>query len=71
MVAPLHKNKMTDEDRLGYLLNELDALKTKQVRFANDRVRSKEDLDFYSKCNNHYINQIQIEISNLKQKLKK
>lgn len=69
MVSPLSpKKRMTDEDRLNYLINELEALKEKQKRFKKDTVRPREDLDFYTKCNNHYINQIQIEISKLQQK---
>ena len=69
MVAPLHpKKRMSDEDRLGYLLNELEALKEKQKRFSQDTVRSREDLDFYTKCNEHYIHQIKREIAQLQQK---
>jgi len=69
MVAPLQPRKrMTDEDRLNYLINELEALKEKQKRFKKDTVRSREDLDFYTKCNDYYINQIQIEIHKLQQK---
>lgn len=68
---PLNRiKKMSDEDRLNYLMNELEALKEKQRRFANDRVRPQEDLDFYTKCNDHYIDQIQREISQLQQKTK-
>jgi len=67
MVAPLQKSKkMTPEDRLGYLENELEQLLIKQRRYQSDRVRPKEDLAFYIKCNQHYINVVKKEISELK-----
>lgn len=65
MVAPLHKSKMTPEDRLGYLQNELEQLNIKQRRYRSDRVRPKEDLDWYIKCNEHYIIKVKEEISEL------
>jgi len=70
MVAPLSKKRMSDEDRLNYLNNELEALKQKQKRFSQDKVRLQEDLDFYTKCNDHYIHQIKQEIAQLQQKTK-
>ncbi len=65
MVAPLHRSKMTPEDRLGYLQNELEQLNIKQRRYRSDRVRPKEDLDWYIKCNEHYIIKVKKEISEL------
>ena len=65
MVAPLHKTKMTPKDRLGYLQNELEQLQIKQKRYKSDRVRPKEDLDWYIKCNEHYITKVKEEIHTL------
>ena len=56
---------MTPEDRLGYLQNELEQLNIKQRRYRSDRVRPKEDLDWYIKCNEHYIIKVKKEISEL------
>tara|TARA_R100000231_G_scaffold74072_1_gene57979 strand:- start:207 stop:422 length:216 start_codon:yes stop_codon:yes gene_type:complete len=66
MVAPLNKTKMTPEDRLGYLENELEQLLIKQKRYQTDKVRPREDLDWYMKCNQHYIDVVKKEISELK-----
>lgn len=60
------KNKMTPQDRLGYLENELEQLLIKQKRYQTDKVRPREDLDWYMKCNQHYIDAIKKEISELK-----
>ena len=60
------KNKMTPHDRLGYLENELEQLLIKQKRYQSDKVRPREDLDWYMKCNQHYIDAIKKEISELK-----
>ena len=65
MVAPLHNKKMTPEDRLGYLKNELEQLLIKQRRYQTDKVRPKEDLDWYIKCNEHYIIKVKEEIHTL------
>ncbi len=66
MVAPLHKTKMTPEDRLGYLKNELEQLNIKQRRYKSDRVRPKDEIEWYIKCNEHYIEKVRKEISELK-----
>ncbi len=65
MVAPLHKTKMTPEDRLGYLKNELEQLLIKQRRYQSDRVRPKDEIEWYIKCNQHYIAKVKEEISEL------
>ena len=68
MVGPLNKKKMSDEDRLNYLHNELEQLQIKQKRYQSDKVRPKEDLAFYIKCNAHYIDTVQKEIKILENK---
>ena len=65
MVAPLNKNRMSPEDRLNYLYNELEQLLIKQKRYKTDKVRPKEDLEWYMKCNQHYIDVVQEEIKKL------
>jgi hypothetical protein len=69
MVSPLHKKKMSDEDRIGYLKNELEQLQIKQRRYQSDKVRPKEDLDWYIKCNEHYIIKVKEEIETLTKKI--
>lgn len=69
MVGPLHKSKMSDADRLGYLQNELEQLRIKQRRYQTDSVRPKADLDWYIKCNQHYIETVTKEIKELTAKL--
>jgi len=68
MVAPLHSKKMNPEDRLNYLYNELEQLNIKQRRYKSDRVRPKDDLDWYIKCNEHYIEKVEQEIKILENK---
>ena len=70
MVAPLNKNKMSDEDRLNYLHNELEQLIIKQRRFAQDTVRDADDIAFYQKCNSYFIAQIKQEIQQLQHSTK-
>ncbi len=65
MVAPLNRNKMSPEDRLNYLYNELEQLLVKQKRYKTDKVRPKEDLEWYMKCNQHYIDIVEEEIKKL------
>lgn len=60
------KNKMTPQDRLGYLENELEQLEIKQRRYKSDQIRPKDDLAFYIKCNQHYMDSVKKEISELK-----
>ena len=57
---------MTPQDRLGYLENELEQLLIKQKRYQTDKVRPREDLDWYINCNQHYIDAVKKEISELK-----
>lgn len=68
MVNHFGKKKMSPEDRLNYLYNELEQLKVKQKRYQTDKVRPKEDLDWYIKCNAHYINVVEEEIKILENK---
>lgn len=69
MVGLFRKTKMSDEDRLGYLQNELEQLRIKQRRYQTDKVRPREDLDWYIKCNQHYIEVVSEEIKELTAKL--
>jgi hypothetical protein len=66
MVAPLNKKKMSHEDRLNYLHNELDQLKIKKQRYQQDSLRPKKDLEFYIKCNDYFLEKIQQEIKVIK-----
>ena len=68
MVAFLNKKKMSPEDRLNYLHNELEQLLIKQKRYQSDQVRDKDDLAWYMKCNQHYIQAITKEIKQLESK---
>jgi hypothetical protein len=56
---------MSPEDRLNYLYNELEQLLVKQKRYKTDKVRPKEDLEWYMKCNQHYIDIVEEEIKKL------
>ena len=68
---PLNRiKKMSDEDRLNYLHNELDQLIIKQKRFAVDKVRDPKDIAFYQKCNTYFIAQIKQEIQQLQHRTK-
>tara|TARA_A100001201_G_C4020053_1_gene180306 strand:- start:367 stop:579 length:213 start_codon:yes stop_codon:yes gene_type:complete len=68
---PLNRKiKMSDEDRLNYLHNELEQLIIKQKRFAKDTVRNAEDIAFYQKCNSYFISQIKQEIQQLQHRTK-
>ena len=68
MVAPLNKNKMSPEDRLNYLYNELEQLHIKQQRYERDKIRPKDDIAFYIKCNEHFLQRIKEEIKQLESK---
>lgn len=68
MVGHFGKRKMTPEDRLNYLHNELEQLLIKQKRYQSDQVRDKDDLAWYMKCNQHYIQAITKEIAVLEKK---
>ena len=46
----------------------LQNLKIKQKRYRKDKVRPKEDLDWYIKCNAHYIDVVEEEIKILDNK---
>ena len=71
MVAPLNKNKMSDQDRLNYLHNELEQLLIKQQRFEKDPIRDPDDIAFYLKCNQHHIDAVEQHIHQLQQTLNK
>ena len=62
MVAPLKKKKMSDHDKLKYLQNELTQLQIKAKRYQLDTARPKDDLAFYIKCNEYFIQRVQQEI---------
>jgi len=53
---------MSDEDRLNYLKNELEQLQIKAKRFKQDKIRPKEDIAFYIKCNEHFLQRVIDEI---------
>jgi hypothetical protein len=70
-MVKLNRSKMSDEDRLNYLHNELEELKIKKRRFQKDPVRDPEDIAFYLKCNQHHIDAVEQDIHQLQQKLNK
>ena len=70
-MVKLNSGKMSDEDRLNYLYNELEELKIKKRRFQKDPVRDPEDIAFYLKCNQHHIDAVEQDIHQLQQKLNK
>lgn len=53
---------MSDEDRLNYLKNELEQLQIKAKRFKQDKLRPAEDIAFYIKCNEHFLQRVTDEI---------
>lgn len=59
---PLSKNKMSAEDRLNYLYNELEQLQIKSKRYQQDTLRPRDDIAFYIKCNEHFIQCVTEEI---------
>ena len=56
---------MSTEDRLNYLYNELEQLQIKAKRFKQDKVRPAEDIAFYIKCNEHFLQSVTEEIRKL------
>lgn len=70
-MVKLNSSKMSDEDRLNYLYNELEELNIKKRRFQKDPVRDPEDIAFYLKCNQHHIDAVEQNIHQLQQKLNK
>ena len=70
-MVKLNSSKMSDEDRLNYLHNELKELNIKKRRFQKDPVRDPEDIAFYLKCNQHHIDAVEQDIHQLQQKLNK
>ena len=70
-MVKLNRSKMSDEDRLNYLYNELEALNIKKRRFQKDPGRDPEDIAFYLKCNQHHIDAVEQDIHQLQQKLNK
>ena len=70
-MVKLNRSKMSDEDRLNYLYNELEELNIKKRRFQKDPVRDPEDIAFYLKCNQHHIDAVEQDIHQLQQKLNK
>jgi hypothetical protein len=70
-MVKLNSGKMSDEDRLNYLYNELEELNIKKRRFQKDPVRDPEDIAFYLKCNQHHIDAVEQDIHQLQQKLNK
>ena len=70
-MVKLNSSKMSDEDRLNYLHNELEELNIKKRRFQKDPVRDPEDIAFYLKCNQHHIDAVEQDIHQLQQKLNK
>ena len=70
-MVKLNSSKMSDEDRLNYLYNELEELNIKKRRFQKDPVRDPEDIAFYLKCNQHHIDAVEQDIHQLQQKLNK
>ena len=70
-MVKLNSIKMSDEDRLNYLHNELKELNIKKRRFQKDPVRDPEDIAFYLKCNQHHIDAVEQDIHQLQQKLNK
>ena len=70
-MVKLNRSKMSDEDRLNYLYNELEELNIKKRRFQKDPVRDPEDIAFYLKCNQHHIDAVEQNIHQLQQKLNK
>ena len=70
-MVKLNRSKMSDEDRLNYLYNELEELNIKKRRFQKDPIRDPEDIAFYLKCNQHHIDAVEQDIHQLQQKLNK
>lgn len=70
-MVKLNRGKMSDEDRLNYLYNELEELNIKKRRFQKDPIRDPEDIAFYLKCNQHHIDAVEQDIHQLQQKLNK
>lgn len=70
-MVKLNSSKMSDEDRLNYLHNELKELNIKKRRFQKDPIRDPEDIAFYLKCNQHHIDAVEQDIHQLQQKLNK
>lgn len=70
-MVKLNSSKMSDEDRLNYLYNELEELNIKKRRFQKDPIRDPEDIAFYLKCNQHHIDAVEQDIHQLQQKLNK
>lgn len=59
---------MSTEDRLNYLYNELEQLEIKQQRYKKDKLRPRDDIAFYMKCNQHFLQRIKEEITLLEKK---
>ena len=59
---------MSDEDRLNYLKNELEQLHIKAKRFKQDKLRPAEDIAFYIKCNEYFLQSVTDEIRKLEEK---
>ena len=63
---PLNRIKrMSDQDRLDYLHQELEQLNIKSKRFSLDTVRDADDIAFYQKCNTYFISRIKQDIQQL------
>jgi hypothetical protein len=71
LMVKLDPTRMSDQDRLNYLHNELEELVIKKKRFEKDPIRDPEDIAFYLKCNQHHIDAVKEHIHQLQQKLNK